>query len=274
MGKNNALLVNILGVALALGIAFGGLLLVQGRLMEEKEDLLRSGGMVEVSGKDLEEEAVKIVETEVPLLTAEELACAVENLKRLEQEAYPHEPLQGQLSMVQAIERSKNWLEDFLMPRLGAEEYIPQGYKISCYLVAPQAENEDGADKPLYSYWMVALGDQNMEIEMILNAVTGQVLGASARCLFSVVNLEDGTWVGLLGDFAESFGLGGEEYTVVASKAPSEQGEGAFMFQSVGNTAIFATLRTGKVVVSPTQFDEYKEILYIRLWLGRDVFAQ
>lgn len=282
MGKNDAAdpvhvkgngLVNIMGIVLAFGFAFGGLFLVQNMLMEEKGNLLRSGGMIEISGQDLEEEAVKIVETDAEklLLTEEELIQAVENMQNLEHDAYPHEPLPGQMSMVEAIECGRKWLEDFLMPHLGAEDYIPQGYMITSYLVAPWEDDEDGMEKQLRSYWMVALAGEDVEVELVLNAVTGQMLGTSVECHFPAECLEKEKLAELLEDYVESFGLEGE-CGVVCSEKYAEQTGALLMLQSVGNGEVFANMRTSGVVVTATGIQEYRDTFYVRLWLGTEVF--
>lgn len=116
-------LADLLGILAAIAIAFGGLALVEVRLAAEEDRILDAGGEMRIiqvqtqkmEAQDVDEAAVRQAE-----LTQEELAQAVECLKR-GGDRHLHEPQAGQLSMAQAVDCGKGWMEEFLLPRLGLE---------------------------------------------------------------------------------------------------------------------------------------------------------
>lgn len=266
-------LANVLGLFAAFGIAFGGLLLVQKLLIREEEALMRSGGMVEVAVQEPETgwECESARETEKAFLTAEELVGIVSMLGE-GADAYLHEPFPGQLSMTEAMECGREWLEDFLAPRLGAEEYIPQEYKISCYLMAFREGDGALADKDTLSYWMMTYEARDMKAELMLNAVTGQVLDASAYCYFPMEFKEDGGLRELLGDYADSFGLEGR-YAVVGTDDWDGEG-GMLMFRDIGDTGVYAVAKASSTVLSLSETNPgyIREVYHLRLYLDDSLF--
>ncbi len=109
-GVTGGVFFNLLGIFLALGAALGGLLLVQGRLGQEKENLFRGSGIVTMPLQVLETETQVLEVTEKTILSEDQLLQAVQDLGS-GQDVYPHEPQAGQLSMVQAIDCGRDWVD-------------------------------------------------------------------------------------------------------------------------------------------------------------------
>lgn len=249
-----SLLLNGAGILAAFGVAFGGLFLVQASLAREADVLLRSGGMVEVpvqqeSMTSWEAGQVEVVPDQ---LTQEELKLAVEKLER-ETEACPHEPWPGQLTLVEAIECGREWTESFLLPHLGMEDYLLPEYSANCYLWAWQSDVEAGEENPVFSYWNVWMSVRGLEIDLTLNAVTGQVLRVvlTAGGQVPVEYQGKDKLAALLADYADSFGLGGH-YRIL--DGTDIMASGWQMQQSVGE-GIYASVETSSVAIAVSSAD-------------------
>ncbi len=282
-------LINLAGLLLALAIASGGLLGVQARLAHEEASLLQGGGMVELSVAS-DPSPSEEVDVQVPgtPLTEEELTLVIQSLES-GAEPYPHAPGQSQLSMAEAMEQGRSWLESFFMPHLGVTDFHLSEQKTGCYLWTVQE------DTPLLSYWTVTFSAKNLEAELILNASSGQVLDASVRCALPTQSQDTEDLMDFLDDYASSFGLkeqsvliendGDGDYNSIISPADdSEMADsiprnaeiyGRTMYQSIGSQGIFAALNVNRIVFScPVQgetpdvdYVQAKEILSIRLRL-------
>lgn len=259
-------LLNLLGILFAFVIAFGGVFLVQGSLTMEEKKLLSGGGLVELyqavtvdteEGKDIS----------VPrLLTEEELVQVIKVLERGE-EIRPHEPGQEQLSMIEAIECGRTWMEDFLTPHLGVSDSILRGYKVSCYLWMPETEEADAEESPWLSCWTISFGNQYFETRLILNAVSGQVLDASVSSTLPVEYQDREHLMTFLEDYAFSFGLT-EDYIVVYSEETESGAKKLPWYQSIGTQGIFAVINADSVAISVADTDDsYKEFFNIHLYL-------
>lgn len=279
MGKVNDLapargkwdrIADVLGILSAFGIAFGGLFMVRHMLAEEEKALLQGGGMIAFADREWEENGwVEVVEkTSEVNLTLEELGRIVGKLAEEDAQAYPHEPLQGQLSMAEAIGCGRGWLEEFLVPRLGAQEYLTSEYRASCYLMSFQGDGVE--EEEALGYWMVALSGENVEAVLLLSAVSGQVLDASIGCFFPVDSVGKEELSALLEDYAESFGVEGR-YVIVSSDELTEAGD-VLMFRNIGDSDIFATIKTGTFSVSPSaSLAGSREVFQLRLYLCRNI---
>jgi len=246
--KRGEILANLSGILLAFGIAFGGLFWVKGRLAQEEARVLQESGMVRIIGSDnaVEGEENSAGEAGRAKLTEEELLQAVQNLEN-RAESCPHEPSQGQLSMAEAIACARTWMEEFCMPRLGMSEFSLQESKANCYLWTSQEDVGDTAGNRQASYWTVALSAQGMEAEILLHAISGQVLDASVSFPFSAAYQDRDMWSAFLKDYADSFGLEREEI-VDGNGVPEE--DGRVMYQSVGSKGLLAVLKPERIVFS------------------------
>lgn len=256
---------NLLGILSAFVIAVGGLFLVQGSLTMEEKRFLSGGGLVELYRAGTVETAEgKDISVPRPL-TEEEL---VQIIRALEKggEIRPHEPGQEQLSMIEAMECSRAWMEDFLMPHLGVSDLNLQEYKVSCYLWMPETEGADAEESPWLSCWTISFSNQSMETRLILNAVSGQVLDASVSCALPVEYQDREHLMTFLGDYAFSFGLT-EDYTLVYSGETESGAKKLPWYQSIGTQGIFAVIDADSIAVSLADEDAYTEFFNIHVYL-------
>lgn len=267
MRKNT--LINLAGLLLALAIASGGLLGVQVRLARDEARLLQGGGMVELSVLSEPEHSEEISDVQVQrtLLAEDSLALVIQNLES-GAEPYPHEPGRNQLSMAEAVEYGRSWLESFFMPHLDMDDFNLNEQKTICYLWTTQE------DTPLLSYWTVTFSTKNMEAELILNAMSGQILDASVRCALPAEHQDPESLMALLNDYAVSFGP--EEKSVPAeSNEENAEISGRTMYQSIGSKGIFAAMNVSSIIVGVSapaagldvDFIKDRELLSIRLRL-------
>ncbi|MCM1057429.1 MAG: hypothetical protein NC517_07480 [Firmicutes bacterium] len=286
--------INLLGILSAFVIAFGGWFLVQGMLSMEEKSLLSGGGMVELYQAGTAEAAESRDISVLEPLTEEELVQTVNALEN-RGEILPHEPDREQLSMTEAIQCGMSWVEHILAPHFGISAFSSEEYRISCYLWRPEPDAAEGAgagkrasggtaaestaagktasgeprwETPWLSFWTVSVSSQELEVELILNAVSGQVLDASIRCASPVEYQEREQLLSLLGEYAHSFGLAGEDELFYSGE--SESGAKKLpWYQSVGTQGLFAVIQADSLAISTADAEnpEYAEYLNIHLYL-------
>lgn len=268
--KNSGrLLINLLGILTAFGIAFGGLFLVQSGLDREQERLLAGSGLMELPRTGTFEAAEAGDVSLGRLLTEEELE-QVRGVLETPGETVPHEPLSGQLSMIQAIECGRTWLEDFFLPHLGINDVPLQECKVNCYLWAPEAPGTETELLPWLSCWTVSLSSRHVEAVLILSAVSGQILEASVNCPSPVEYQEREMLMTLLGDFASSFGMN-DDYCIVYSGETESGAKKLPWYQSVGTRGTFAAIQAASIATSAdtdTGVTVYTEQFSIHLYLS------
>lgn len=258
-------LTNFAGVLLAICIAFGAVFLVHRQLVAEEAGMLGGGGAVALAVRSESAQAGE-EETRQAALTEEELLEVVSCLNR-ETEVGLHEPQAGQLSMTEALRCGREWLSDFLLPRLGLEGSVPQEYKSNCYLWGRTKDGggagngEDSAHEQLLSYWMLSLNGDDIHADLTLNAVTGQVLSATVRCLYPARFRVEEKQYELVEAYLESFGI---EASFTAKSYSDEWLDGRRM----GNSEIVAVVETGvsSVAMSSAQ-EEIESVDYLQLHL-------
>lgn len=240
-------LADLLGILAAIAIAFGGLALVEVRLAAEEDRILDAGGEMRIiqvqtqkmEAQDVDEAAVRQAE-----LTQEELAQAVECLKR-GGDRHLHEPQAGQLSMAQAVDCGKGWMEEFLLPRLGLEPDEggeAREYKVGCFL---WAREEESGEAPWLSYWAVELNAAGIDGMLILNAATGQVMSAAVTVSHPIEYQDRDRIDTLLDDYADSFGI------VSSYSAVGRYDLGTKSFRkSLGNGEMSAVIDISSVVMT------------------------
>nr|WP_300659116.1 hypothetical protein [uncultured Acetatifactor sp.] len=240
-------LADLLGILAAIAIAFGGLALVEVRLAAEEDRILDAGGEMRIiqvqtqkmEAQDVDEAAVRQAE-----LTQEELAQAVECLKR-GGDRHLHEPQAGQLSMAQAVDCGKGWMEEFLLPRLGLEPDEggeAREYKVGCFL---WAREEESGEAPWLSYWAVELNAAGIDGMLILNAATGQVMSAAVTVSHPIEYQDRDRIDTLLDDYADSFGIVSSYSTV----GRYDLGTKSFR-KSLGNGEMSAVIDISSVVMT------------------------
>ncbi len=244
-GKAGAVLTNSLGILFAFGIAFGGLFLVYHRLVREENEFLNEGSRMEVL---VQSEAVPVQDTgeeEVvqALLTESQLRRVVEKWET-ETGAVPHEPWENQLSLAEAAACGREWVENFLLPNIGIEDYKLTEYSADCSLWAWRTDVEEGATDPEYSYWTVFMDARDLTVRLILNAVTGQVLSAYVNSTLLVEYQEEDKLQELLYAYAGSFGLE-EKYILYMEGEENE----LWVLSRNGSEGIHASMKTNSFVI-------------------------
>lgn len=273
-GKSGRLFINLLGILCALAIAFSGLFLVQGRLIGEQDKFLAGGGLVELPQIETAG-AVEVGDTlGLNQLAEEELLQLVYSLEQ-KGEIRPHEPLQEQLTMIQAMDCGVVWLEEFFLPHFGLYDFLSGEYRTSCYLWAPETAGQDIEASPWLSCWTVSISNRNIDATLTLSAVSGQVLDASVSCSAPVSYQDGDSLMTLLGDYAFSFDLE-EDYTLICS-GETDSGEKKLpWYQSIGKEGIYAAIQADNIVVSVADSDTnslYQEFFNVHLYLCSELFA-
>lgn len=240
---NKSRLANCLGIMLAFGIALGGLFFVRNMLEESKEVMLSQKGQVEVARLFPEAHASR---QERAFLTGNELFQIINNMES-DKEEYPHEPIEGQLSMEQAVERSKEWVEELCTQYLNAETLLPAEYKkiTASLCIKPEEGGMDGHSY-LYSYWRITLTGEHMEAELLLNAVTGLALDTAIYSRLPEISFEQINVEELLTVYVDGFGF--EEGNI------ERQGTGVYM--RLGQEDIYAAVRTVGIAVNRVEAEE------------------
>ncbi len=88
-----------------------------------------------------------------------------------------HNPVNGQISMEEAIKEGKKWLVEMVIGENGLED--TEAYSVSATLgIATQKVSVGAQSEPYYSFWTVQFSGSSMYAVLYLNAVTGKVWGA------------------------------------------------------------------------------------------------
>ncbi len=289
---------NVFGILLAFGFAAGGLFFVKYRLEAEEMSILQRSGMVEMPvTTESEVGGSGEVQAERENLTKEQLLQVLENLHG-PGEVSPHEPRSGQMSMTEAIAYGKRWAEEFFLPFFGAPDYgtglaegnagtvslsepafgLPDGYtgfsgleqfRVNCYLWERLGnQGEDREENQIFSYWTVAISNQYLDLTLVLNAVTGQVLDADGVCYFPSQDKTNKKLMELLWNYAESFGIGGN-FILVEDKDAMWGTEDIAIYQAMGDRMLFAHAKTSSIVVAKTEGElaEAAEIYNVHFYL-------
>ena len=258
-----------MGILSAFAIAFGGLFLVQGRLSLEQEKLLESGGVMELPQTITTETAESVVVSLWDSLAEEELLQLVHNLEQKE-EIKPHEPLEGQLTMIQAINCGEAWLEEFLMSDMASNGLTAKDYRVNCYLWTPEATGADAEASPWLGCWTVSLSNPNIDASLTLSAVSGQVLDASVN-LSPVLYQGREDLLTLLEKYASSFGLEGDDILISFENKDANE-KGLLCYQSIGTRGLYAAIQANNTIFAITDTDTetplYMERFNVHLYLS------
>lgn len=177
------------GIVLSFIIAVSGWMITRKMLDRNEKVLLSATGTIRVNTpiiaaatepvnvqKNTEDETIQDTESTRPELTDKEIN---EILTNWEKDGYelPHEPLEGQINMEQAIETGKAGLAYFCGQGVIPEDLLEYEFnKINAYLcVKQQNEQINESINPLYSYWTVSFSSVPKSIIFTINAVTGEI---------------------------------------------------------------------------------------------------
>ena len=178
MIKRNVL--TAIGIILSFVIAIGGWV-VTSRLIDMESNRLLSGTrsfVVDIPTIESSEAPYMDDENGYPNirlgLTDNEIVSILRNWE-LTNYRRPHEPAAGQIDMEQAIASGRAGL-DFLYNHIHIPAEMLEFNNVGAIL--GQNVPQSGAFLPLrYSYWSIRFTNENLDIRMTINAVTGQVWG-------------------------------------------------------------------------------------------------
>lgn len=208
MNKKNIL--TTAGMLLSFTIAIGGWILISKLIDMESKRLLSH--TLHVTTNTLEtppanptnnSDDVPDDESAIPLarpyLTTDEIAAVLWNWDSPGVEM-PHEPTSEQLNMEQAIEAGKEYLSFINELTIFPDKSLQF---IKAYLFQNLPPGEYGQFlSPEYSYWKVAFANETMSIDMVINAVTGQVWKIEIDLLQYTVELNDTDILNALTEFS------------------------------------------------------------------------
>lgn len=172
MNRNRILTIS--GILLSCMLACVGFFLMQELLLQKQEKVLSQTGIVPA----VAEEWKRVESPSKSELSQEELMLVLTNMESSADEE-PHEPFGQQLSMKEAIDIGIEWLEEFYIKYVVNVKYQELGTyeKATATLCKKEFGTEQhDLSEELFSYWTVKYNVKDMKAELILNAVTGQVL--------------------------------------------------------------------------------------------------
>ncbi len=175
----------ILTLFLALAFAFGSMAVMNFIMREKERQLLTERGRAVVeapvrswqgqeSGEDGEtDEESDSIGYVLTTEQVEEILSCWNNRTGVT----VHNPVNGQISMEEAIEEGKKWLVEMEIGESGLED--TETYAVSAALgIATQKVSVGAQSEPYYSFWTVQFSDSSMYAVLYLNAVTGKVWNA------------------------------------------------------------------------------------------------
>ena len=229
------------GIFFAFVIAIGGLFIMQGMIHKRGDVLLSESGNIKAAPivDDAEGNADDL---ELTPLSQMEIIQILHSLESNETEQ-PHEPMQGQISMENAIEQAKEWTNHFYTQYLDEETTDTLNYiKINSKLCIKQnSEIVGNSSEVINSYWTVILETDEIRTEIVMNAVTAQIFCAtvtssSVEYDFSKIDLEL-----LLEDYISSFNIN-------QSKTCHEMG--GYVYREIEEKELYAIAKTGSIIVA------------------------
>lgn len=268
--------INLMGILSAFAIAFGGLFVVQGRLSLEQDKLLEGSGLVELPQTVTTEAAESVTISLGDSLTENDLLQLIQNLEQ-KKEIKPHEPQEGQLTMIQAINCGKAWLEEFFLSDLTSNNIPATEYRVNCYLWTPETAGADPEASPWLSCWTVSLSNQNIDALLTLSAVSGQILDASVSFSAPVAYQSREALMTLLDKYASSFGLEGDDVLISIEDKDANARE-PLCYQSIGTCGIYAAIQAGNIIFATAGIDTetplYMERFNVHLYLSLESKAR
>ena len=170
----------ILAVFMAFVFAFGSMTGMNIILHAREKQLLTEKGkaVVEVPVRSWQasKNSVKGVSSEGSMLTAKQMEEVISQWD--ENTTISHSPVDGQISMEEAISAGKDWLIQMGMTGSGQKTDL-ETYSASARLVTSiQKESMEKPLEPYYSSWYVRLSGSSVTAFLYINAVTGKVWSA------------------------------------------------------------------------------------------------
>lgn len=221
------------GITLSLMIAFGGWILTNTLLDKQETVLLSKTGSIYVpAGLKTTAGSANDANSNLPPKTKTELlpnetkleegvmAKILANWNAPQSYARPHDPVEGQLNMEQAITAAKNGLSYFSTQGIIPPELLENEFtrtKASLWENHP-AFKENPSDPrvrvsielpPAYSYWVITFDNEKLNVRLMLNAVTGAIWRADIVSYQAETTFTDLDVVEMIEIYAAYLGLDG-----------------------------------------------------------------
>jgi len=178
---NKQNLYTAMGIALSFIIAVGGWVLTSTLIDRKSDTLLSATGSIQVNTPP-----VSPIDTNDddetpphrPTLSESEMVKVLQNWEAVIGER-PHEPVDGQLNMEQAIDAGKAGLSYFHEQGIIPAELLKFD-KTNAYLCEKQPRGQENYTlNPNYSYWTITFSGENRRATLVINAMTGQIWEAA-----------------------------------------------------------------------------------------------
>ena len=127
----------------------------------------------------------------------------------------PHEPTSEQLNMEQAIETGKEWLHFISGLHIFPDEWLHFSDARAYLFQNVLTEQNGGLLPPVYSYWKVTFTNESMNINMVINAVTGQVWKTDMNTFEDNINISDDDMINTLNAFTSALAINCDEGDVM-----------------------------------------------------------
>lgn len=251
-------LINFCGIIFALFLAYSGFILTE-HILDSKTESFLSGE----SGVDRTREAAENVDIgkETQFLTSEELKQILKNMNGKDE--YPHEPVEGQMSMEEAIKKGKEWIESLFEKNSLFSEYRRQGYQKIDAKLCIKNNSSDSSLNVLNSYWTLNFIKQDVKVALVLNSVTGQVLDANISYYMPIDSSDSSDYnysetvskeflVSLLIDYILSFGFEENNIMLVGDDC---------IYEAVSGDNLFAVVVTGNMGVLERTMNSGKQLI-------------
>lgn len=228
-----------------------------------EEHLLKESGEVMMEspvlawqgyGNSAENQKEEDADGAVQVLTMEQIEDAVRSWNERKGELL-HNPVEGQISMEEAIAAGEEWLAKMGFTKDGKED--AEVYHVKATLGMGVTETNTKTQKePYYSFWTIGFANESKYITLYLNAVTGGVWGAD---------------ISLYGDFpkklpyenlelfVELAGLQIEEESALVNNPQSNQA----MFAIKGSSSLYAQERKYTMAVQEEEYYDIEEKVVI-----------
>ena len=169
----------VFGVLLACGFAFASHFATQEILEKQQNKLLSQEGYFSEEKNENREENEK----DRVKLSAYELKEVLRSIEGTGREEHP-EPSGRQMSKEEAVAAGNRWIEEFYQVYIGeaTERELEEGTKktAAAFGVKMPESPDSLVEEDLYAYWTVIYRMRGMDITLVLNAVTGQMLRMNA----------------------------------------------------------------------------------------------
>ncbi len=180
-------------------IVCGGWLLTNALMDRQQFNLINTVRSVKVkeSPEDNQDgEADRII------LSTKEIADILK-VWRNEKTGYYHDPVEGQLTMEEAIKAASSGLYYFCNKGVLPSQILEGDFnQTNAFLydiqTTPTREGVEPAPRPAYSFWSVSLANQKIIVDLTLNAQTGQIWMANITSTSDEINLNKISAIDLL----------------------------------------------------------------------------